>query len=135
MTTQRIVCEKQINDLHFGTLKYQISNKDRVLWSFPITFLKNNVLVYMDGNQEELKPTLKILFLQLVENERLIKIEMIHALKQFMTIDMNTFDTRIKIVEISVLTTNYDFTLTDTIEKHSYVINFEDLKVQDILRE
>jgi len=135
MTTQRIVCEKQINDPHFGTLKYQISNKDRVLWSFPITFLKNNVLVYMDGNQEELKPTLKILFLQLVENERLIKIEMIHALKQFMTIDMNTFDTRIKIVEISVLTTNYDFTLTDTIEKHSYVINFEDLKVQDILRE
>ena len=135
MTTQRIVCAKQINDPDFGTLKYHISNKDRVLWSFPFTFLKNSVLIYMDGNQEELDPTLKKLFFQLVANERILRIEMIHALKEFMAIEMNTFDERIEIAEISIWTKNYDFTVIDTIEKHSYVINFEDLKVQDILTE
>lgn len=132
MTTRKIVSEQQISDPIFGDLKQHISNKDRILWSFPFPILNSNVLIYMDGNSQELNPKLKSLFLYLKDNEQSLRKRIIEALDEFIKIDINTFDDRFTIKDLSIWTENYDITILDTIKRKYYVINFKNLIVQDI---
>lgn len=132
MTTRKIVSEQQISDPIFGDLKQHTSNKDRILWSFPFPILNSNVLIYMDGNSQELNPKLKSLFLYLKDNEQSLRKRIIEALEEFIKIDINTFDDRFTIKDLSIWTENYDITILDTIKRKYYVINFKNLIVQDI---
>ncbi len=132
MTTQKMVYEKQINDPDFGDLTYHISNKDRILWSFTATLFDSPIIVYIQGGAKKLNPELKKIFLDVLANEESLKKEITKALQIFKIDDNTSFNDQLKITEISIWSKNYDITLLDTVEKKSYIINLEDLKIQDI---
>ena len=132
MTTQRKVCEKQISDPDFGKLNFQFSNKDRILWSFDYLLFKLNTTVFIQGNDSCLDPTLKNLFMNLLANEEIVFTELQMALQDFTVIDVDSFRERFTITEVTIWSANYDITLLDTAENKKYIINIEDLKIQDI---